>query len=154
MAKRIKAINALRPRLKRLPPIDEHLLAEYSADRSSLSKADVTHALLEISAAIEDFAAMGRSVRLTGIGLITPGMNTKGELTIRSRPDPRLVRALNAPKRFVGKVINARNLRKSGAELVVQLLPAALPFPIAKRNRRALATDLQYGHEKRRIRRL
>ncbi|MFO7632641.1 MAG: hypothetical protein R6W76_08890 [Caldilinea sp.] len=120
MAKRIKAINALRPRLKRLPPVDEHLLAEYIADRSNLSKADVTHALLELSAVIEDFAAMGRSVRLTGIGLITPGMNTKGELTIRIRPDPRLVRALNAPKRFVGKVINARNLRKSGAELVVQ----------------------------------
>lgn len=120
MAKRIKAINALRPRLKRLQPVDERLLAEYIADRSNLSKADVTHALLEISAAIEDFAAMGRSVRLTGIGLVTPGMNTSGKLTIRIRPDPRLVRALNAPKRFVGKVVNARNLRKSGDELVAQ----------------------------------
>jgi len=120
MAKRIKAINALRPRLKRLPPVDEYRLAEYIADRSNLSKAAVTYALLEISAAIEDFAAMGRSVRLTGIGLITPGMNTKGELTIRIRPDPRLVRALNAPNRFVGKVVNARNLRKSGDELVAQ----------------------------------
>ena len=120
MAKRIKAINAVRPRLKRLPPIDEHLLAEYVAGRSNLSKADVTHALLEISAAIEDFAAMGRSVRLAGIGLVTPGMNTQGKLTIRIRPDPRLVRALNKPNRFVGKVVNARNLRKSGDELVAQ----------------------------------
>ena len=120
MAKRIRAINALRPRLKRMPPVDEYRLAEYIAERSNLSKADVTHALLEISAAIEDFAAMGRSVRLTGIGLVTPGMNTRGKLTIRIRPDPRLVRALNKPNRFVGTVVNARTLNKSGDELVAQ----------------------------------
>jgi hypothetical protein len=118
--KRIKAINALRPRLKRLPPVDEHQLAEYIAGRSNLSKADVTHALLELSAGIEDFIALGHSVRLTGLGLVTPSMNTQGEITIRILPDVRLVRALNSRGRFQGKVINARNLRKSGAELVAQ----------------------------------
>lgn len=120
MAKRIKAINALRPRLKRLPPVDEYRLAEHIAGRSNLSKADVTHALLELSAGIEDFIALGHSVRLAGLGLVTPGMNTQGEITIRILPDVRLVRALNARGRFQGKVINARNLRKSGAELVAQ----------------------------------
>ncbi len=120
MAKRIKAINALRPRLKRLPPVDEYRLAEYIAARSNLSKAAVTYALLELSAAVEDFVAMGRSVRLSGLGLVTPGMNTQGEITIRILPDPRLVRALNTKGRFQGQVINARNLHKSSAELVAQ----------------------------------
>lgn len=120
MAKRIKAINALRPRLKRLAPIDEQMLATYIADRSNLSKADVTHALLELSAAIEAFALQGHSVRLAGLGLITPGMNTRGELTIRILPDPHLLRAINQPGRFGGEIVNVRNLRKSSDDLVAQ----------------------------------
>ncbi len=120
MAKRIKAINALRPRLKRMAPVDEHMLAEHIANQSNLSKADVTHALLELGAAIEQFVLLGHSVRLTGLGLITPGMNTQGEFTIRILPDARLLRAINTPGRFGGKIVNTRNLRKSSDELVTQ----------------------------------
>ncbi|HQY91066.1 MAG: hypothetical protein WAU00_10450 [Caldilinea sp.] len=120
MAKRIKAISALRPRLKRAGRIDETLLAHYVAERSNLSKADVTHALLELSAAIEDFVLLGHSVRLAGLGLITPSMNTQGELTLRILPDPHLLRAINDRRRFTGKIINAANLGKSGDELAAQ----------------------------------
>lgn len=120
MAKRIKAISALRPRLERARPIEEDVLAEYIAGRSNLSEADVTHALLELGAAIGDFVAMGRSVRLKGVGLITPSMNTRGELGIRILPDPRLLRRINDRSRFVGRIANAHNLGKTGDELVLQ----------------------------------
>ena len=120
MAKRIKAISALRPRLERAGSIDEEVLAEYIAGRSNLSAADVTHALLELGAAIEDFVLLGRSVRLKGVGLITPSMNTRGELSIRILPDPRLLRRINDRSRFVGRVANAHNLGKTGDELVAQ----------------------------------
>lgn len=120
MAKRIKAISALRPRLERAGSIDEDVLAQYIAGRSNLSEADVTHALLELGAAIGDFVAMGRSVRLKGVGLITPSMNTKGELSIRILPDPRLLQRINDRSRFAGKIANAHNLGKTGDELVAQ----------------------------------
>ena len=120
MAKRIKAISALRPRLERAGSIDEDVLAQYIAGRSNLSAADVTHALLELGAAIEDFVLLGRSVRLKGVGLITPSMNTRGELSIRILPDPRLLRRINDRSRFVGRVANAHNLGKTGDELVAQ----------------------------------
>jgi hypothetical protein len=120
VAKRIKAISALRPRLKRTGRIDEALLAQFVAERSNLSKADVTHALLELSAAIEEFVLLGHSVRLAGLGLITPSMNTHGKLTIRILPDPALLRAINDRRRFAGKIINANNLGKQGDELVAQ----------------------------------
>ena len=120
MAKRIKAISALRPRLERAGSIDEEVLAEYIAGRSNLSAADVTHALMELGAAIEDFVLLGRSVRLKGVGLITPSMNTRGELSIRILPDPRLLRRINDRSRFVGRVANAHNLGKTGDELVAQ----------------------------------
>ncbi|MBK8799689.1 MAG: hypothetical protein IPM07_26815 [Anaerolineales bacterium] len=112
--------SGLRPRLKRAGRIDETLLAHYVAERSNLSKADVTHALLELSAAIEDFVLLGHSVRLSGLGLITPSMNTQGELTLRILPDPHLLRAINDRRRFTGKIINAANLGKSGDELAAQ----------------------------------
>ena len=117
MAKRIKAISA---RLERSGTVGENVLAQYIENHSSLKKGDVAHALLELGAAIETFMLLGHSVRLKGVGLITPSMNTKGELSIRILPDAQLRRAINDRGRFSGTIANAHNLDKSGEELVVQ----------------------------------
>ena len=62
----------------------------------------------------------GAACGLKGVGLITPSMNTKGELSIRILPDPRLLRRINDRSRFVGSIANAHNLGKTGDELVAQ----------------------------------
>lgn len=118
MAKRIKAINAMRPRLKRQPTVEEASMIRHIAETSGLREAQITHVLMEVRAAIEHFITTGASMRVTGLGLITPGMDTQGRRTIRILPDPDLVNAINRPDNFFGEIINARNLGKSGNELV------------------------------------
>jgi len=118
MAKRIKAINAYRPRLKRQPIAEEPQLIRHMVEGTSLREAQIVHVLLELRSAIQFFVTTGASVRLPGLGLITPGMDTQGRFTIRILPDPELVSAINRPDNFFGEIINARNIGKTGDELV------------------------------------
>jgi hypothetical protein len=66
MASRIKAINALRPRIARGRTVQTPELVDYVARSSSLSEGQLMLALTELRDAVVFFNRHGRGVRLEG----------------------------------------------------------------------------------------
>lgn len=64
--------------------------AEYVAGISSLTAGDVRHALADISHALLSLLRAGQSVRLEGLGLLMPGIDTQGNFVVRLKPDRKL----------------------------------------------------------------
>lgn len=70
--------------VKAQPPLVEpDTFAEYVASISSLTEGDVRHALADISHAPLLLLRSGQSVRLEGLGLIMPGIDTQGRFVVR-----------------------------------------------------------------------
>lgn len=118
MAKRIEAIKHYRPRLKRMRRVEPDEFAEYVAGISSLTEGDVRHALADMSHALLTLIRTGQSVRLEGLGLIMPGIDTKGNFTVRLKPDRSLLGNVRRCDDFFGEVINRQHIGKSGDDLV------------------------------------
>ena len=118
MAKRIVAIKHYRPRLKRTRRVEPDEFAEYVAGISSLTVGDVRHALADISFALLSLLRAGQSVRLEGLGLIMPGIDTQGNFVVRLKPDRKLRIDVTQATEFYGKVINRQHIGKSGDALV------------------------------------
>lgn len=118
MAKRIVAIKHYRPRLKRTRRVEPDEFAEYVASISSLSEGDVRHALSDISRALLSLLRSGQSVRLEGLGLVMPSIDTQGQFTVRLKPDRKLRLDVRNPHDYFGEVINRQHLGKDGDKLV------------------------------------
>lgn len=118
MAKRIEAIRYYRPRLKRMRRVETDEFVEYVAGISSLTEGDVRHALADISHALLSLIRAGQSVRLQGLGLIMPGIDTKGNFTVRLKPDRRLLGNVRRTNDFFGEVVNRQYIGKSSDDLV------------------------------------
>ncbi len=118
MASRIQAIRHYRPRLKRRRRIEPEEFAEYVAIISSLSEGDVRHALADISRALVSLLRSGQSVRLEGLGLIMPSIDTRGTFVVRLKPDRKLRLDIRNKQDFSGEVINRQHIGKSGDQLV------------------------------------
>ena len=118
MAKRIEAIRYYRPRLKRMRRVEPDEFAEYVASTSHLTKGDVRHALADMSHALLTLIRSGQSVRLEGLGLIMPGIDTKGNFTVRLKPDRSLLGNVRRSNDFCGEVVNRQHIGKSGDDLV------------------------------------
>ena len=118
MASRIQAIRHYKPRLKRGRRIEPDEFAEFVASVSSLTEGDVRHALADISRALLVRLRSGQSVRLEGLGLIMPSIDTQGRFTVRLKPDRKLRLNVRNPHDFSGEVINRQHLGKDGDKLV------------------------------------
>jgi predicted histone-like DNA-binding protein len=118
MASRIQAIRHYKPRLKRSRRIEPDEFAEYVASISSLSEGDVRHALSDISRALLSLLRSGQSVRLEGLGLVMPSIDTQGQFTVRLKPDRKLRLDVRNPQDYFGEVINRQHLGKDGDKLV------------------------------------
>ncbi len=118
MAKRIVAIKHYRPRLKRTRRVEPDEFAEYVASLSSLTVGDVRHALADISHALLSLLRAGQSVRLEGLGLIMPGIDTQGAFVVRLKPDRKLRIDVTQSAEFYGQVINRQHIGKNGDALV------------------------------------
>lgn len=117
MTTRIRAINALRPRVSVLPIVDPQTLEEYIAQRANLSAADVGHALRELHFAILWFCLIGHSVKLEGLGIYSPAIELDGTKTVNFRLDRELLRQMSIGH-FMGIIENAENIGKSPDDLV------------------------------------
>ena len=118
MASRIQAIKHYKPRLKRRRRIEPDEFAEYVASISSLSEGDVYHALADISRALLSLLRSGQSVRLEGLGLIMPSIDTQGKFVVRLKPDRKLNIDITIKQEFFGEVVNRQHIGKNGDQLV------------------------------------
>ncbi len=116
MTNKIRAINALRPRISVLPMIDTRTLEAYVAQRANMSVADVSHALRELHFAILWFCQIGHSVKLDGLGVYTPAIDLDGTKTMNYRIDRELLRQMSIGH-FMGRIENPENIGKNADEL-------------------------------------
>ena len=117
MANQIKAIHALRPRIKMGPTVQMNELTEFMAGRTGLSKGSIRLVLAELQEAIVFYAQQGRGVKLEGLGTYLPNVRLNGEVNIQHRQSPEFKRALNQ-ERFAGTIINRKHMGKTPAQLL------------------------------------
>ncbi len=118
MANRIKAINALRPRLKLGPTVQFRELTALLSSRTGLHSSEVLNVLLELRDAVAFYHHTGRGVKLDGLGTYLPNIGLDGTFNVEHRLDRELKARLNEPRTYVGTISNRRNIGKTAAELV------------------------------------
>jgi hypothetical protein len=117
MANRIKAIKALCPRLELDSPASEERFMELITQRTTLSAGVVKNVQESEVETLTGLLLEGRSVH-TGVAVYSPSIGLDGKLTVNVRVDVRILRALNMPGAYRGKIINAGNIGQGAAELV------------------------------------
>ncbi|MFN2275634.1 MAG: hypothetical protein ACK2TX_12395, partial [Anaerolineales bacterium] len=120
MAKRITAIQALTPRIELEHRWGTDTLCELISRRSSLNRGGIENVLRELHENIAYGLSAGRPVKVDGIGTFTPVIRLNGELSINVRLDRELIRDLNTPGRFTGRVRNRGNIGCTADDLVEQ----------------------------------
>jgi len=111
MASRISVLNHYRPQIEYGKTAEWREVADFMADQSTLSQADVIGVLTGLQAAVIHFAGQGRGVRLKGLGTYLPSINYGGELSMSYRLDVDLKRELNNGS-FQGKIRNRGHIGK------------------------------------------
>ena len=117
MASRISVLNHYRPQIEYGETADWREMAEFLADRSTLSRSDIIGVLTGLQEAVVFFNQRGRGVKLEGLGTYLPNINYRGELDVAHRLDRRLKRALNNGS-FSGRIRNKKNIGKTSAEVI------------------------------------
>ncbi|MGD8552926.1 MAG: hypothetical protein PVG02_04640 [Anaerolineales bacterium] len=120
MAKRINAIKAFMPQIELNQTIKVEELTQYISRGTNLNPSEIKFMLDELSDAILFFTSRGQPVKLKGLGTFTPGIRLNGEFTLNVRIDRDLVKGLNTPDAFKGRIRNRHNMGKSGEDLVHQ----------------------------------
>ena len=83
MAKKIKAINAYCPKVKKAQIIDSRHLVIYISDRTGLNRGDVRQMMDELQDSCVHFPSIGHAVHLDGLVTFSPKINLKGEIYAR-----------------------------------------------------------------------
>jgi len=90
-----------------------------TAERAtSLVEGTFDLSIRELRNQIIEFCRAGRAVKIDGLGTWTPNLKMDGSFDIQYRADNALVNGLNMPGVFNGEIVNAKNIGKSGDELV------------------------------------
>ena len=119
MAKRVTALSTYRPRIKRGPIVEPPELAGAVARRTRLSPADVIYAASSIGDEALYLLRTGRSVRLPGLGMLTPSLDMEGTLNVRFVLDrTALRRASHGDKVFLGEMTHPEHRHKRPEDLV------------------------------------
>ncbi len=116
MAKRIRAINAYRPKIKQRSLVEMEEVVAFIARSTGINESGLRHVILELRDALLFFAANGHAVRLEGLGIYSPSIGLDGQVKLRYRPDPALNRRLH--QRFHGEIVNKENVGKNTDELI------------------------------------
>ncbi len=118
MASRIKAINALRPKIKLGSTVQLSQLVAYVADRTGLNEGEVRIVLEELSDAVIFFNRQGQGAKIEKLGTYLPKVGLDGEFGVSHRLDREIKNALNAPGTFSGQIENRENIGRTADELV------------------------------------
>ena len=120
MARKITAIRRYRPEIKRAGTLQTEHILEDIAQVSSLNEGSVRFVIYELRDAILRAHSIGQAVKIEGLGTFTPTIRVDGNLDVLFRPDPGMLRQLNAPTKFYAKILNKANIGKTAEELVAQ----------------------------------
>lgn len=120
MTKRINAIKTLMPQIELSKTIQVDELAKYISRGTNLNPSEIKFVLDELSNALLFFTGSGQPVKLDGLGTFTPAIRLSGEITINVRVDRELVKGLNQPEAFRGRIRNRANIGRSGDDLVAE----------------------------------
>lgn len=119
MAKQVTVTRLCGPRIKLDNVIEIDELARYTAGRAGLKKGQIQLALNELQGALTHFLLMGKPVRLEGIGIFSPAIDSNGNLKISFKIDKPFLREFNAQREnFTGKIVNEENIGKSVDQLI------------------------------------
>ena len=119
-AKRITAIQALTPRIELGNRWVTETLCELISRRSSLNRGEIENVLRELHENLAYALSAGRPVKLDGIGTFTPVIPLNGELSINVRVDRELIRDLNKPGRFTGRIRSRGSIGLTADDLIEQ----------------------------------
>ena len=119
MARLIQAVAAYGPRIELLPAIEPEHYIDSLILRTTLSRGVVISVQDSEVEMLITFLTEGRPVH-TGIAIFTPAIDLQGNLKVNVKVDKRVIRALNAPDAFKGKVKHKENIGKTLPELADQ----------------------------------
>jgi hypothetical protein len=117
MAKLIQAISTYGPRVRLGDAIDSQRFTELIIRRTTLASGLVKGVQESQVEALIDLLGEGRPVH-TGIAIFTPTVDLQGNIGVSVRLNKRILRALNSPNGFTGKITNKANTGKSSREIV------------------------------------
>ena len=120
MTKKITAIRRYKPDIKRQRTLQTNQVLEDLVQHTGLSQGQVHYVVYELRDVILRAHRFGQAVKIDGLGTFTPTLRMGGDLDIRFRPEPELLRQLNDRTKFHAKILNRPNLGKSSAELIAQ----------------------------------
>lgn len=118
MAHKMRAINAVRPRLKLGRTVSMKKLEKRICSRTTFNEGLVNNVLMELKNAVIDFFQEGRSVKLEGLGIYMPQIGIDGEFYISHRLDSELRKRLNDQGWFEGELLNKDMIGKTVDELI------------------------------------
>jgi hypothetical protein len=118
MAPKIKAIGAYRPRIEQGSTAQKPELLRSASRATGLVEGTFDLSIRELRDQIIEFCCAGRAVKVEGLGTWTPNISLDGKLDIQYRADNALVKGLNVPGVFTGKILNRENIGKTGDDLV------------------------------------
>ena len=121
MANKIRAISAYRPKIKHGLSVDVKEASDLIAGRSSLNEGGVHDSLLEYRNVCIQSMRTGRSVKLMGLGLLSPSISLDGSIKVSFRADRELIGELNKKNAgFKGQIINRDMIGKTVDDLVAR----------------------------------
>jgi hypothetical protein len=118
MAHRIQVISILRLRIDLGNTVQKPELLRLMSHSTSIVEGTFDLAIKELRDNIIAICRSGRAVKIEGLGTWTPKLGLDGTFSIQYRPDTALVKALNVPGTFTGRITHKENIGKTGDELV------------------------------------
>ncbi|MCX6584410.1 MAG: HU family DNA-binding protein [Candidatus Aminicenantes bacterium] len=120
MAKAIKAISALGPRISLGKKASMNELVSAVANRTGLNKGDVLLSVNELRDNIVSIGLSGRGVKIDGLGTFTPKINLKGQISLSVRLDSSISADLNKRKAFEGNIENREMMGKTVQDIIAK----------------------------------
>jgi hypothetical protein len=118
MAPRIKAVNALRPRIQQGNTVQKPELLRAVSRATGIVEGTLDQNIKELRDQIIEFNRAGRAVKVDGLGIFSPSIDLEGNLSITFRADPAFAKGLNVPGIFTGTIDNRGNIGKTTEDLV------------------------------------
>lgn len=119
MAKLIKAIRALAPRIVRSRTVEPPDIVKLIEMRTGYNESTIHGVLLELRAVLDFHICAGEAVKLPGLGTFAPKINREdGKIGLVYWPERTLMTRINTEGKYVGKIQNKDMIGKTAEEII------------------------------------
>ena len=120
MAKKITAISAYRPELKRMKTMQTRRVVDYIAGHTGLDEGEIRFVTYELRDTIVFAHRAGQAVKIDGFGTFTPIMRPDGTLDTVFRAAPEMRDLLRDKHKISATILNRSSIGKSADELAAR----------------------------------